>query len=637
MFKLNARWFLALCLSGLLFGSIAVADPDMDPPGRVARINLAEGPVSIEPSGSTTWTSDVANWPLTTGDRVWADQNARVELHVGSTAVRLGQETGITLGTVDDRTVRLQLSAGSLQFRVRALGADETFEVVTPFAHIAVLTPGTYRLDVSPRGDELRVATAFGQVAVTDGSGAVTVDSGRQARFHGAVAAAEFDRLTGADDLDRWAEERDRREDRAVSTRYVSREMTGYEDLDNYGNWQVVDDYGPVWYPTVAADWSPYRYGHWAFVSPWGWTWVDDAPWGFAPFHYGRWVNVRGVWGWAPGPRHGTPYYAPALVGWGGGFGVGVAVGVAPVAWFPLGWNEVYVPSYHASRLYVQNINVTNIHVTNVTVNEYYDRVHGGGRDGMQPEYRNFGIKGSVVATTRDAFVAGQSVHAHPSDVPHFDHMRINYAAPDVRPATVSYGRPAVVTPRQEMFIRSAPATAPPGAGTRRPEARFDTPRVPDYRPAPSPATEPPMPPEQNRNPWRPSAAPTGSTNPSAPEPRPSLERTPAYRPAMPSVNPTPSAPVNAPESRPERPVMNEWRPAPTQPTQPSQPIQATPPAEHPEYHPETSRAPDYRPASPPPMPREMPRPAAAPPAAPAPHPQAPRPEKKEERRDSPR
>jgi len=124
MFKLNARWFLALCLSGLLFGSIAVADPDMDPPGRVARINLAEGPVSIEPSGSTTWTSDVANWPLTTGDRVWADQNARVELHVGSTAVRLGQETGITLGTVDDRTVRLQLSAGSLQFRVRALGAD---------------------------------------------------------------------------------------------------------------------------------------------------------------------------------------------------------------------------------------------------------------------------------------------------------------------------------------------------------------------------------------------------------------------------------------------------------------------------------------------------------------------------------
>jgi FecR protein len=666
----SARWLIGVCLSGLLVSAIAAADPEFDPPGRVARINLVEGPVSIEPNGSTTWTSDVGNRPLTNGDRVWADQNARVELHVGSTAVRMGSETGITLGVVDDRSTRLQLSAGSLQFRVRALGADETFEVTTPFARIAVLTPGTYRLDVSPRGDELRVATAFGQVAVTDSSGAVTVDSGRQARFQGAVAAAEFDRLSGEDEMDRWASDRDRREDRAVSTRYVSREMTGYEDLDDYGQWQVVGEYGPVWYPSVAADWSPYRYGHWVWISPWGWTWVDDAPWGFAPFHYGRWINVGGVWGWAPGPRHGSPYYAPALVGWVGGFGVGVGVSVGgpPVAWFPLGWNEVYIPSYHASRTYVQTVNVTNIHVNNVTiVNEYYDRAHGDrARDNAPREFRNFGVNGAVVATTRGAFTGGQSVNAHPAEVPHYDHPRIDFAAPNVAPTAASYGRPAAVPPRPDVFaspaIGRAPIEGSPGAG--RPDAHALPPRGPEYRPAPSAPSgaapmrnEPPVRNEAPRNEWRPAATPPSGMSPSNPGGAP-VGRTPDYRPspsaplperhdeaprnewrpnpvtAAPPVEarPEPQAPayrpvtpppmprdVPRPDDRAERPLPNEWRP-------PSPPTETRP----------EPREPEYRPVAPPPMPREAPRPTAAPAPAPAPAARPANPPPKEEKRDRP-
>ena len=73
---------------------------------------------------------------------------------------------------------------------------------------------------------------------------------------------------------------------------YVSPEMTGYQDLNRYGQWGQDQSYGQVWYPQVAADWAPYRNGHWAYVSPWGWTWIDDAPWGFTPFHYWRWVQV---------------------------------------------------------------------------------------------------------------------------------------------------------------------------------------------------------------------------------------------------------------------------------------------------------------------------------------------------------
>ena len=44
------------------------------------------------------------------------------------------------------------------------------------------------------------------------------------------------------------------------------------------------------------------------------------------------------------------------------------------MAWFPLGWGEPYVPSYHVSRTYFQQVNVTNTHITNITnvTNNYY-------------------------------------------------------------------------------------------------------------------------------------------------------------------------------------------------------------------------------------------------------------------------
>jgi len=68
-----------------------------DPPGRVARLNYMEGSVSFQPGGENDWVTAVLNRPLVTGDNLWADEDSRAELHVGSTALRLGPETGITL------------------------------------------------------------------------------------------------------------------------------------------------------------------------------------------------------------------------------------------------------------------------------------------------------------------------------------------------------------------------------------------------------------------------------------------------------------------------------------------------------------------------------------------------------------
>ncbi len=164
----------------------------------------------------------------------------------------------------------------------------------------------------------------------------------------------------GFDDFEDWCQSRDQRENGAVSAKYVSRDVDGYYDLDDYGSWQSDSDYGEIWVPSgVAVGWSPYQVGHWVFIEPWGWTWVDSEPWGWAPFHYGRWAYVGDHWGWVPGPIVVRPVYAPAVVGFvgGGGFGFSVAFGggVSGVGWFPLGPRDVFVPGYHCSPRYFQN------------------------------------------------------------------------------------------------------------------------------------------------------------------------------------------------------------------------------------------------------------------------------------------
>jgi hypothetical protein len=95
---------------------------------------------------------------------------------------------------------------------------------------------------------------------------------------------------------------------------------------------------------------------------------VDAAPWGFAPFHYGRWVWHRSRWCWTPGRYHRRPVYAPALVAWVGAPGVSVSIHLGggrghrgAVGWFPLGPDDVYVPSFRASVRYVERVNTHQV------------------------------------------------------------------------------------------------------------------------------------------------------------------------------------------------------------------------------------------------------------------------------------
>ncbi len=293
---------LALTLLAMLCVPQRAAADDDDPPTRVARLSHVDGSVSFEPGGTDEWVTAVVNRPMTTGDKLWADHDSRAELHIGSASIRLGSSTGFSFLNLNDNTVQLQVTEGTLRIRVKRLDRDDNFEVDTPNLAFSILRPGVYRISVNEAGDTTVVNVRDGEGQVTGGGESYSVYANETGTFTGADQLyADIVGLGNDDDLERWSEERDRRDDHATARRYVSDDVVGYEDLDEYGGWRDVPEYGTVWFPrTAVAGWAPYRYGHWVYIQPWGYTWVDDEPWGFAPFHYGRWIAVGGAWGWVP-------------------------------------------------------------------------------------------------------------------------------------------------------------------------------------------------------------------------------------------------------------------------------------------------------------------------------------------------
>ena len=125
---------LALLLPFLLAGLFASATygDEGDPPGRVARLSLAEGKVSFQPSGETSWSEASVNRPVTTGDRLYTDQGARAELEVGPFAVRLSEATDVTLANLNDQLMQIGIGQGTVRVTIYQMPANNSVEIDTP-------------------------------------------------------------------------------------------------------------------------------------------------------------------------------------------------------------------------------------------------------------------------------------------------------------------------------------------------------------------------------------------------------------------------------------------------------------------------------------------------------------------------
>jgi len=428
----------------------------------VARISFLEGNDASYSRGDDPddWQAAVVNVPMTLGDRVYTGDGSRMELQVsGGTFVRLAPRTDLTALNLTHEVKQLSLSAGTASFRVRRLRNDEVFEVDTPNVAVTFDTPGSYRVDVAENGDS-RVVVRSGHVTVSAAGGEIPVSSGNE------IAVQGFDNpsydvvgLGPIDAWDRWVSLRDARFRRVRSYQYVNADVVGVEDLDRYGRWEDVPQYGRCWTPSsVQVGWTPYRDGQWIWQDPWGWTWVGAEPWGWAPYHYGRWVTYSSRWFWVPaGPRVAVSY-APALVafvgggpGWSASFAIG---GGGYVGWFPLAPRDPFLPWWGSHREHERDV-----HVTNVTyVNRNYVTVVN----------QNTFVSGGVVA---DNYVRDQRIVRQISSapvtrgpipvVPTTSSLRV--AAVASRPAP----RPPAAIERRAVVTRVAPPPAPASFQTK--------------------------------------------------------------------------------------------------------------------------------------------------------------------------
>ncbi len=411
-----------------------------------ARIQRVDGEVAFsdglpnaDAGNDAGWIAATPNQPFSIGDRIYTRDNSRASLAFsGRNFARLNPNTSLDVVSLGDRRTQLALRDGSAMFDLGYLQPNEIFEVATPNGAVAFDQPGLYNLGFDRNGNVLvSVLSGLAQVVGLGGSG--QINKGELLTLAGQAASQlVLSRLNGrdagyqVDDYYRYQypnsyDGRYSNYDaylsdpyyydpyrRNASYQYASSSIPGINDLDYYGDWQNVDNYGYAWRPRVDSGWVPYQQGTWSNDYPYGPTWVSSEPWGYAPYHYGRWANVGNQWYWIPEAVNTTPTYAPALVAF-------VPLNdTNQIGWVPLGPGDSYAPRYYDNNWQPQYLTRTSV---------------------VPVQLINLGIPGAVTVVPLDAF--GRVIDQR--NIRRIDQQRLASLRPTLDPLTLTPLRNAVI------------------------------------------------------------------------------------------------------------------------------------------------------------------------------------------------
>jgi hypothetical protein len=406
---------VGMTLAGTLPASAEQA-PDGNGPG-VARVSVVQGSAVIQRGDSNTQATAVINAPLLPGDYVSTGGTSRIELQFGGeTAVRLGGNVQARITDNDPNNRALQLADGTVEIGI--VHGDQPFQVDTPSVSVRARDEGDYRITINRDGSSW-VTARRGTAEVITPQRTYDLSPGRTLVARGSAQnpSISYRSEVGFDSFDDFNAKRDDTMMAALNASpNLSPTIAGYDNLDQYGDWQDVAGYGQVWVPDEPADWAPYRDGSWAWEGGYGWTWVGAEPWGWAPYHYGRWFWANGYgWAWYPPAYSYAPVWSPALVGfygWGGGVGIGLGFGgfgYGGIGWCPLAPFEAFYPwypgwvwggggwGYGGYRGGMRVVNITNIH------NVYRNFGHGGGSGTLRGNFEHGNFSHNVAVTSQNA------------------------------------------------------------------------------------------------------------------------------------------------------------------------------------------------------------------------------------------
>jgi hypothetical protein len=469
---------------------LSSAQVDISP--GVARISLIQGEVSARRGDTGDWAAAALNQPLVGGDRISTGDGSKAEVQLDhSNILRLGNNAQVKIATVERAKIeraQIQVQVGQgLAYYTVFEDSEAEVEIDAPNAAVRPTSKeGIYRIEVN--GFETHVIVRAGAADISTPQGSTHVETGQAATVRGTTdeAGSVLGGAPSNDSWDSWNNDRDGEIRNAQSWNYTNRYYVGSEDLDAYGHWINVPDYGRVWAPTVAGNWSPYRAGRWVSEPHWGWTWVSHEPWGWTPYHYGRWFLYGKSWVWWPGPVDGDgnyrPEWAPAYVSFFGmGGHRGSSAGFGSVGWLPIGPGDSFYPWYGQNG---SQSNVVDVNVTDATSITKLNRGVGGIaplRDDDQFSNValaavNVRIRKAISAVPANRFGTGRSASATVSRRAFRDARIITGELPIVltrealsatnrpaSPSSMSMSRSMMNGGRPERFFtKRQPAAAPP-------------------------------------------------------------------------------------------------------------------------------------------------------------------------------
>ncbi|MFZ0410177.1 MAG: DUF6600 domain-containing protein, partial [Candidatus Acidiferrales bacterium] len=354
----------------------------------VARVSMIHGDVSTQRGDNGDWVAVTLNTPISNGDRVSTGNGSRAELQLDATNIlRLSDNASAKVASLYRNQIQLQVGQGLVTYNVLN-GSEASSEIDTPNVAVHPAGAGEYRIQVNSSSETV-ITIRRGAADVTTPQGSTRVVEGQSITVQGADSPQyQVHNAPARDEWDNWNSDRNKIISNSPSWKHTDRYYTGSEDLDAYGTWSEVPDYGQVWVPQQTAGWAPYRTGRWVYQPYYGWTWVSYEPWGWAPYHYGRWFVYGGNWAWWPGPVAAYPAYypvwAPAYVsfwGWGGGgFGIGIGFGWGwgNVGWLPIGPCDWYHPWYGRWGRGYRAYGYNNIHSAGFDRNGFGPLTRGG-------------------------------------------------------------------------------------------------------------------------------------------------------------------------------------------------------------------------------------------------------------------
>src|SRR5882724_4354785 len=171
LFRRGAVTIVAGLVGAAIGWSSAMAQGE--PPARVGRLAFTEGTVSFHDDEQSGWTQAVVNTPLTTGDSLWTEPNARSEISLAGTRIRMEGATQLDMLALDDSQTRLQLAQGRIDVKTFAMDANQPYEIVTPRGTIKLLQQGDYYVDAGSTEDPTRLGVRSGAAQIQSLNGQV--------------------------------------------------------------------------------------------------------------------------------------------------------------------------------------------------------------------------------------------------------------------------------------------------------------------------------------------------------------------------------------------------------------------------------------------------------------------------------